>query len=106
MAALSEASLFAGHSGRLLRPDVWKLHAAHLLLCLLTCLHLGEFNLGVRENCEGTYRCCLLTLLRVFFPPPRQSLRLGIDFLTRSILVLSDGYVELRNQRISCTPTM
>lgn len=32
----------ADHSRRLLYPDVWQLHAAHILLRLLTCLHLGE----------------------------------------------------------------
>lgn len=50
MAVLSEASLVAGHSGRLLHPDVWKLHAAHVLLRLLARLHLGEFNPGARRS--------------------------------------------------------
>lgn len=33
----------ADHSCHLLCPDVWQLHAAHILLCLLTLLHLGKF---------------------------------------------------------------
>lgn len=55
MAVLSEASLVAGHSGRLLHPDVWKLHAAHVLLRLLARLHLGEFNpvVSVRKRSIG-----------------------------------------------------
>lgn len=35
----------ADHSQRLLYPDVWQLHAAHVLLRLLTRLHLGELVL-------------------------------------------------------------
>lgn len=72
MAVLSEASLLAGHSGRLLHPDVWKLHAAHVLLRLLARLHLGKFNPGgggviARKRSIGG------VLLVGFFPPSRQS---------------------------------
>lgn len=38
----------AVHSRRLLYPDVWQLHAAHVLLRLLACLHLGELDPGVQ----------------------------------------------------------
>lgn len=37
----------ADHTRRLLHPDVWQLHAAHVLLRLLTRLHLGELDLGL-----------------------------------------------------------
>lgn len=40
-------SLPAEHPLRLLHPDVWQLHAAHVLLRLLTRLHLGELHSDV-----------------------------------------------------------
>lgn len=73
VAVLSERPPLAGHSGRLLRPHVWELHAAHLLLRLLTRLHLGEFNLGVQCSCVYVRKCIGAVLLMGFFPPSRQS---------------------------------
>lgn len=67
---LSELPPIAGHSGRLLRPDVWELHAAHLLLRLLTRLHLGEFLLGVYWTCVYVRKRIAAVLLVFFFSPP------------------------------------
>lgn len=63
----------AGHAGRLLRPDVWELHAAHFLLRLLARLHLGKLNLGLHASCVSVRKPIGAVLLVVFFPPSRQS---------------------------------
>lgn len=38
----------ADHTRHLLCPHVWQLDAPHVLLCLLTCLHLGESSPSLR----------------------------------------------------------
>lgn len=68
VAVLSELPPIAGHSGRLLRPDVWELHAAHLLLRLLTRLHLGEFHLGLHWTCVYVRKRIGAVLLMFFSP--------------------------------------
>lgn len=45
----------ADHTRRLLCPDVWQLHAAHVLLRLIARLHLGELDIRVR------YTVCTIT---------------------------------------------
>lgn len=45
---------FSDHTRRLLRPDVWELHAPHVFLRLFAHFHLGEFL-----TCKYQIKMCL-----------------------------------------------